>query len=1499
MAGYSKIAPDVSSVSVGDRVAGFAFGTFRSEAVMREELVTPVPSGIPLTALATVPTAFVSAALSFDFAGLKAGDRVLIHTASGGVGLAALQLAHAAGAEVFATTSAPKQAYLRSLGVKHVFDSRQTKFGQEILEATGGEGVHVVLNSLTGEGFIDTSLSCLAQGGRFVEMSNQNILSREEMAAMRPDVAYSILELDGLKERDPALPGHALKSVMERLATGELKPLVHSRWSLTEAGSAMDFMRTARHIGKNVLTMPPLARGRLREDRTYLVTGGLGGIGCALADWLAERGAGAIVLNGRRNPDPEAVEAIDALRERGVTVQVEIADVTDTAAVDAMLERIDATLPPLAGVIHSVGVLSDATLTNQSWDSFEQVLWPKMLGAWHLHRATAPRDLDLFVLFSSITSVLGNAGQANHAAANAFLDQLAAHRRALGLPGQTIAWGAWSGLGEAEEQRERIERQLEAVGTGWITPQQGLRALETLVRQDAPAGMVAVVDWPTFAAGHDDIPPFLEDLLSASASDVDEASESAEDVLAQLRVSPRTDAESILISFLQKELQAVMRLPSPPSTSVGFFELGMDSLMAVELRNRLNRVFAGEYVVSNTAIFDYPDITTLAHYLADELGQLGESGGATSMSEPAAPAPRASVATEDDGIAIIGMACRFPRAKDLSEYWHLLDSGTDGITNGRQGTGPWSGAVGDPDAEDSAYLRGAFVEGIEWFDSRFFRIAPIEARLMDPRQRMMLETSWQALEEAGIDPDGLRGSRTGVYAGVVGGEYKSLIRASGKTDSYLGTTASVTVGRVAFALGLEGPAMAIDMACASALAAVHQAVAGLQRGEVDLALAGGVQVVLSRGVSRFMMDAGMLSPSGQCRPFDASADGYVRGEGCGIVVLKRLSEAEAAGDRIWGVIKGSAVNQNGASAGLTVPNGPAQERVMEAALVQAGLTGADVDYLEAHATGSQLGDAIEVHAAGSVYGRGRDAARPLLLGTVKSNIGHLEAAAGAAGLIKTVLAMKQGVIPKHLHFKKPNPQIDWDRLPVQVTAEKTAWPLHPDRPPRAAVSAFGVSGTNAHIVVEGYGSAADDDGAHVGMQSFAGAARQVSVSLPEPVANPPLALNGLTERTARFLPLSGKADGALRAQAGQYLSWLDERVAALSPEDTEAPVLADMAWAASVGRSHFGHRASVVFRNTQSLRAGLTKLAETDATADNPAPQPATRIAFVYTGEGSQWVGMGEALYDSEPVVRAVLDHCDAVVRADKGESLLDVMFGRTEATGDLNDTAWAQPALYALECALTALWASVGIRPHVALGHGTGEIAAAQAAGVFTLEDGLRFALTRGTLMAALPGVDPNQSLNGLEAAFAESVVSPPSLTLVSGVTGRVVDADSPLDGTYWRTQARETAVFSTGVSTLAELGVDAVVEIGPDAVLGPQVSLEWPDSSDGEEDASSPLVLASLMRPSDEDSEESSTGFVEAVAGAYEAGLALSFEGMFAGEWRRRISLPSYPFQRRRHWV
>ena len=1484
------IGSEVTNVSIGERVVGLGFGAFAPEMVTHAELVAPAPDGISVSGLATIPSAFVSGALSYHYSGLEPGDRVLIHAGSGGVGLAAIQLAQAAGAEVFATASAPKQAYLRSLGVEHIYDSRQTKFGEEILADTGGEGIHVVLNSLTSEGFIDASLACLAEGGRFVELARRDILSHEEMAELRPDVKYDILELDVLKKTEPEWVGEVLREVMAGISTGELKPVVHSRWPLAEAGAALSFMRSARHIGKIVLTPPPVTNGQVRQDRSYLVTGGLGGIGIAVAEWLADHGASTIVLNGRRDPDPEAQTAIEMLRGRGVKVEVELADMTDTAAIDAMLARMDANYAPLGGVIHSVGVLSDAALTNQNWESFEQVLSPKIVGAWHLHRATMDRDLDMFILFSSRVGVMGNPGQANHAAANAFLDQLAGHRRAMGLPGQAIAWGAWSEIGEAAEQRERIEERRAALGGRWFTPQQGIRALERLVREDTTASVVMSMDWSVFEEAVEDRPALLEDLLSSLDDGAAEDSASTEDVLTRLRnaIAPADEQQELLVTFLQQELQAVLRLSSAPSPTVGFFDLGMDSLMAVEFRNRLNRAFAGEYTASNTIVFDYPDIASLAGHLAEELGQLGDAPPAI---EPAVPVEPQQVSSDTDGIAIVGMACRFPQSKNLSEYWKLLESGTDAVTDGRPGNGI------APD------MRGAFIEGIEWFDSRFFRISPVEARMMDPQQRMMLETSWEALEGAGIDPEGLRGSQTGVYAGIGGSEYREVIESSGKLGNYLGTNASVAAGRIAFALGLEGPAMAIDMACASALAAVHQAVSGLQRGEVDLALAGGVHVVLSSSVSDFMVELGMLSKSGKSSPFDASADGYVRGEGCGVLVLKRLSDAEADGDPIWGVIRGSAVNQNGASAGLTVPNGSAQERVMEAALERAGFPGADVDYLEAHATGSQLGDAIEAHAVGSVYGKGREAERPLLMGTVKSNIGHLEAAAGVAGLIKTVLAMKQGIIPKHLNFEDPNPQIEWASMPVRITAEKTEWPEHADRPPRAAVSAFGISGTNAHVVLEGYGSANADGAPDSEKPSFTSAEKQVPISLPEMLAGLPVTGDGAEERSTRFLPLSGKSDGALRDLASQYLSWLDERdngssadalTSLLTPQS-----LADAAWMASVGRSHFDYRAGVVFSDAASMRDGLAKVTNANGASDGAEPKAATRVAFLYTGDGSQWAGMGKALYDSEPVARAVLDRCDAIVSAERGGSLLDVMFGHPEAAGDLNDAAWAQPALYSLECALTALWASIGIRPSAVLGQGTGEIAAAQAAGVFSLEDGLRFVLARSTLMTVLPGVDPNQSLMGLEVAFEDIAVSSPSLTMVSGVTGRVINGDNPLDGAYWRRQARETAEIGICAVTLAELSVDAVIELGPSAVMGPQMREAWHASSNGGDSTQTPLVIASLSKQPSDETLDRSEGFTDAAARAYEAGMPIAFEGMFAGESRRRVSLPTYPFQRRRHWV
>ena len=1465
-----EVAPDVTEFNTGDRVLGLGIGTFRPELVTRAEMAAHAQEGIPSAALATIPTSFVSAELGFQMSGLKAGDRVLIHTASGGVGLAAIQLVQAVGAEVFATASGPKQAYLRSLGIRHIFDSRSADFGQQILAATDWQGVDVVLNSLTGPGFIEASLSCLAYGGRFVEMGRRDIWTSEQMASARPDVAYSVLEVDALKRRDPATAGASLRRVVARVASGELRPLTSTRWPLAEIIPAMEFMRSARHIGKNVIVMPPLPNGRLRPDRTYLVTGGLGGIGTVIAGWLAERGAGTIVLNGRRPPDPEAEEVIESLRRQGTDVRVELADMTNPEAVERMLARIDADMPPLAGVIHSVGLLSDGSLGNQSWERFEQVLWPKMLGAWQLHQATVNRDLDLFVLFSSITGVVGNSGQGNHASANAFLDQLAGYWRSLGLPGQSIAWGAWSGLGEAEEQRERIERQLEASGTGWINPQQGLKAFEEVVRQDRNFGLVASVDWSVLADNFEEAPPFLAELLPREDEGETSDSEGTSELLSKLRGATVEARQQALVPFLQREVQAVLRLPSAPSPTVGFFDLGIDSLMSVELRNRLNRTLAGEYVVSNTAVFDYPNIAALAGYLGEELEQ---SLGSNGIELEALPTPRLQerkTGSKEDAVAIVGMACRFPGAPDLESFWELLDTGRHTVTDGRPTGGPWEGLAGDPAAQDAIFRQGGFIEDLDRFDNRFFRISPIEARMMDPQQRLLLETTWHALEDAGLDPESLRGSRTGVYAGIGGSEYRDVISAYGQDDQYFGTSGSMTAGRVAFVLGLEGPAMPVDMACASSLAAVHQAVAALQRGEVNLALAGGVNATLSLPVARFHRDMGMLSALGRCNAFDATADGFVRSEGCGVLVLKRLSQAEADGDRIWGLIRGTAVNQSGASAALPVPNGPAQERVMEEALALAGVGPSDVDYLEAHGTGTELGDSIELRALASVYGRDRNADSPLLLGSVKTNIGHTEWASGMASIIKAVLAMQRGVIPAHLHFRNPNPNLDWKQLPVRITSEKIAWPATPDRAPLSAVNSFGLSGTNAHVVLEGRPGSIGGTVPAIEAPWPAGQPQMTPFSVPPRYGDAPEPAGLRQTPSARTLPLSSKSPEALQDLAGAYLSWLDNANVRKELEADATRFLADMAWTAGTGRSHFPHRTGVIFRDVDDLCAELKRVLASARTQGEPASIAGPGIAFVYTGAGGQWAGIAEKLSRTEPVFRTVLDRCNELLMDERGESLLDVMFSGGDNLERLDQLEWGNPASFAVEIALTALWESVGIRPRAVLGQGMGEIAAAHTAGLLTLEDGLRLAA----------------ALTGPGAALPIVPVTAPALTLVSGATGRLVHDSGELDNSHWRQLVAGGRVFQDGVQVPPEAGVGLAVMLGP--------AMQFREAAETMQ-----IPVLDGLQQSHNDSSDGSDSFAGAVAAAYEAGAPVDFRGLFAGEERRRIAIPRYPFQRRSFWV
>ena len=803
------------------------------------------------------------------------------------------------------------------------------------------------------------------------------------------------------------------------------------------------------------------------------------------------------------------------------------------------------------------------------------------------------------------------------------------------------------------------------------------------------------------------------------------------------------------------------------------------------------------------------------------------------------------------------MSCRFPGGGSAAAFWRSLAAGRSAITAGRE---PAPGSAG----------WGGYLEEVDRLDAGFFRIAPVEAELMDPQQRLLLEVSWEALEDAGMDP-GLEGRRGGVYAGIASGDFQRLLDGERSAYALSGGSFAAGPGRVAFTLGWTGPAIAVDTACSSSLVAIHQAMTALQRGEADLALAGGVNVLLDPSRIEALQAAGMLAPDGRCKAFDAAADGFVRGEGCGMLVLKRLGDAERDGDRILGVLLGSAVNQDGASAGLTVPNGPAQEAVIREALGKAGVPPATVDYLEAHGTGTELGDPIEVRAAAAVYGEGREADRPLLLGSVKTNVGHLESAAGVAGLMKVLLAFRHGRIPRQLHFETPNPRIEWDALPVRVTSEPARWPEVAGRPPRAAVSSFALFGTNAHLVLEGYGRPGEEAGAAVAVARPSGSGEDFAPA----------------RRETRVLPLAARSGKALRDLAGRYREWLDEPRDG-APEEWSAARLADAAWTAGVGRSHFRVRAGLVFRNAGELREQLARLLAGDGEPEGPAPR---KVAFLYTGQGSQWAGMGRELYEREPAARAVLDRCEAVFREERGASLLPVMFGRDEAGGDVDRTEWTQPALFALSAALTELWKGVGVVPEAVLGYSAGEIGAAFAAGAFGLEDGMRFASRRGALMGSLPaggamtaafaspervlalvegapgsGTGPGLSLaaeNGthcvvsgpesllsfVEARLREdgirterlrtshafhSALLDPVLgeletaaeglggsvagpVLVSNLTGRALGADDVLDGAYWRRQARSPVRFAEGVRSLAALGAGLLIEVGPRPVLGP----------------------------------------------------------------------------------
>ncbi|MCP4167536.1 MAG: SDR family NAD(P)-dependent oxidoreductase, partial [Chloroflexi bacterium] len=973
-------------------------------------------------------------------------------------------------------------------------------------------------------------------------------------------------------------------------------------------------------------------------------------------------------------------------------------------------------------------------------------------------------------------------------------------------------------------------------------------------------------------------------------------------------------------------------------------DLGLDSLDIIELQALLERHF--NQALDTSFFFEYSTPKAIAGYFEGETTPLAPSLSAV---EPeGAPAIETSAMSNDEvnrglePLAIVGMACRFPGGvRTPEDFWELLYQGVDAISEvpaSRWQMDRYRGKKWDS-AEHAAIAYGGFIEDVEQFDPKFFRIAPREARSIDPQQRLLLELSWEALERAGINPEGLAGSNTGVFAGIFTHDYQWLQVREQRIEDYdgyfgTGTSDAVVAGRLAYFYDFHGPAVAVDTACSASLSALHLAGQSLRSGECELALVVAANLLLSPELSLTFSKAGMLAADGRCKTFDAAADGYVRGEGAGVVVLKRLSQARADGDEILALVRGSAMNHDGSSNGLTAPSGPAQEGVIREALKVAGVNAAEVSYVEAHGTGTSLGDPIEVKALSAVYGQERASDNPLLLGSVKTNIGHTEAAAGLAGLIKVVLALQHRHIPPHLHFQQPNPELDLAAIPARIPTKGEAWQENGRNGRVAGLSSFGFSGTNLHVLL---------------------------ASAPEPVQRAKPVTGPQVEHSHQVLALSAKSEAALSALAGRYRSYLEQEQGEIQ--------LADMCYTAAVGRSHFGHRAALVGSSAQALGVQLEALQQGRAVAGLYSAQVGTKpkTAWLFTGQGSQYAGMGQQLYETQPSFRSTLNRCAEILDEHIEISLLEVLFGANnggalgllldhdEAEAWLKWTANTQPAFFALEYALAKLWQSWGIQPDVVMGHSVGEYVAACLAGVFSLEHALELIATRGRLMQALPsggvmlavmapaervqafvadhsdvisiaGINgpKNTVISGegsavkviaerlqehgihshtlkVSHAFHSPLMQPmlaefervasqmdyhkPQLPIISNVTGRRAGAEIATPE-YWVKHVMSPVHFAQGMATLAKENVIAFLEVGPQPLLLNMGQQCLPEHEG--------LWLPSLRRGQLDWQQMLST-----LAQLYVSGVEVDWSGFDQDYSRRKVPLPTYPFQRRPYWI
>ncbi|OBG91717.1 polyketide synthase [Mycobacterium sp. E3251] len=1493
-----EVGPGVTEFAVGDSVYGFfpdGSGTLVPGDV---RLLQPMPADWSYAEAAAISAVFTTAYMAFvHLADVKPGQRVLVHAAAGGVGMAAVQLGRYLGLEIFATASRGKWDTLRAMGFDddHISDSRSLEFEDKFRAVTGGRGFDVVLDSLAGD-FVDASLRLVAPGGVFLEMGKTDIRDPGVIAQEYPGVRYRAFDLF-----EPGRP--RMHQWMIELAgmfdAGVLRPLPVTTFDIRRARAALRYLSQARHVGKVVMTMPDAwASG------TVLITGGTGMAGSTLARHLVtEHGVRNLVLLSRSGPDaPGSAELIVELEEAGARVRAVACDAADREALAAVIADIPAS-HPLTGVIHAAGVLDDAVVTSLTPERVDAVLRAKVDAAWNLHELTRDLDLSVFVMFSSMAGLVGSSGQGNYAAANSFLDALAAHRRALGLPAISLGWGLWDqasamtgGLGAADLAR------LGRDGILALSSDEAMELFDTALVVDETFLAPARIDLNALRAHATAVPPMFADLVNAPARrQVDDslaAAKSKSALAHRLHGLPEPEQHAVLLDLVRSHIATVLGNTTPEAIDPdkAFQDLGFDSLTAVEMRNRLKT--ATGLALSPTLIFDYPTPNGLAGYIRSELA---------GVPQEITPGPVVR-AVGDDPIVIVGMSCRYPGGVNSpDDLWQMLIERRDVLSEFPADRG-WDLAgiySPDPDVPGTCYTRtGGFVDGVADFDPAFFGIAPSEALAMDPQQRMFLELSWEALERAGIEPGALRGSATGMFAGVYTQGYGMGAAPAAEGFRLTGQSSSVASGRVSYVLGLEGPAVSVDTACSSSLVALHMAAQSLRSGECDLALAGGVTVNATPDIFVEFSRMRGLSADGRCKAYAGAADGTGFSEGGGMLVLERLSDAERLGHPVLAMVRGSAINQDGASNGLTAPNGPSQQRVVRAALANAGLSAAEVDVVEGHGTGTTLGDPIEAQALLATYGQ--DRAEPLLLGSIKSNMGHTQAAAGVAGVIKMVLAMRHDLVPATLHVDEPSPHVDWSMGSVALLTEPQPWKANGPR--RAGVSSFGISGTNAHVIIES-----------------------------APVGSAPV----VERATPPVVPwvVSAKSLSSLGSQAERLAEHVRQR------GDLDA---SDVAWSLA-GRSNFEHRAVVVGGDRERLLAGLDELAagELGSVVQGTAT-PGGKTVFVFPGQGAQMLGMGMGLHNAYPVFAEAFNTVVAELDRHLLRPLREVIWGHDEKL--LNTTEFAQPALFAVEVALFRLLESWGVHPDFVLGHSIGELSAAHVAGVLSLENAAVLVAARGRFMQALPeggamfavqatedevrpllvpgvgiaavngpmsvvisGVEDQVSAiaDRLRAdgrrvhqlavshAFHSPLMDPmvdefgtvaaglavgsPTIPIVSNLTGQLA-ADDFASATYWKRHIREAVRFADSVRFVHSAGANRFLEVGPSSGLTASIEESLPDA---------PVCTMSALR---KDRPEL-VALTTAVAQGFVAGMDV--------DWRRAVGkanlveLPTYAFERRRFWL